>query len=33
MAAAQFSGSISLEQWGFDTAARALHRVRAVCSD
>jgi superfamily I DNA/RNA helicase/RecB family exonuclease len=33
MAAAQFRGSLNLEQWGFDTAARALHRVRAVCSD
>jgi RecB family exonuclease len=33
MAAAQFRGSLDIDQWGWDTAARALHRVRAVCSD
>jgi superfamily I DNA/RNA helicase/RecB family exonuclease len=33
MAAAQFEGNVELDQWGAGTAQRALHRVRAVCSD
>src|SRR5690554_6661296 len=34
MAAAQFTGIVDLEAWsGYNTAARMLHRVRAVSSD
>jgi hypothetical protein len=34
MAAAQFEGILDLDAWGgFNTAARILHRVRAVSSD